>query len=101
MTLARQLTPAPDRAEGSRDPDDRWRAVPEELLPVLNQLLSGVTDTVACHRLNMSPRTFSRRVADLLELLGVQTRFQLGFELARQSRQRAAEQQSRQRLVER
>jgi DNA-binding NarL/FixJ family response regulator len=53
-------------------------------------LLSGATDNAASHRLNMSARTFSRRVAELLDVLGVQTRFQAGFEIARRVRQRAA-----------
>lgn len=55
-------------------------ALPAHLLPVLQQLLAGATDVTASRRLNMSPRTFSRRVAELLEHLGVQTRFQGGVE---------------------
>ena len=89
MTVAGRPAAEPEATSAADVPrNDPWRAVPEHLLPVLHQLLSGVTDTVACLRLNMSPRTFSRRVADLLELFGVQTRFQLGFELARQLRAR-------------
>jgi hypothetical protein len=52
--------------------------VPAHLCPVLEQLLLGVPDATASRRLNMSPRTFSRRVAELLDLLGVATRFQGG-----------------------
>jgi hypothetical protein len=52
--------------------------LPAHLCPVLEQLLLGVPDATASRRLNMSPRTFSRRVAELLELLGVATRFQGG-----------------------
>jgi hypothetical protein len=56
--------------------------VPEHLWPVLEQLVVGATDLTASRRLNMSPRTFSRRVAELLESLGVETRFQGGAEVA-------------------
>ncbi|HET8660010.1 MAG TPA: hypothetical protein VFM55_13555, partial [Micromonosporaceae bacterium] len=49
---------------------------PEHLLPVLEQLLTGATDVTASQRLGMSPRTFSRRVSELLDYLGVLSRFQ-------------------------
>jgi len=55
---------------------------PAHLLPVLDQMLTGATDATASRLLNMSPRTFSRRVADLLEYLEVTTRFQGGVEAA-------------------
>jgi DNA-binding NarL/FixJ family response regulator len=58
------------------------RSVPDHLWPVLEQLVVGATDLTASRRLNMSPRTFSRRVAELLESLGVRTRFQGGVEVA-------------------
>lgn len=51
---------------------------PEHLLPVLEQLLTGATDVTASQRLGMSPRTFSRRVSELLDYLGVLSRFQAG-----------------------
>jgi DNA-binding NarL/FixJ family response regulator len=51
---------------------------PQHLQPVLGQLLTGATDVAASKRLGMSPRTFSRRVSELLEYLGVSTRFQAG-----------------------
>ncbi len=51
---------------------------PEHLLPILAQLLTGATDATASQRLGMSPRTFSRRVSELLDYLGVQSRFQAG-----------------------
>jgi hypothetical protein len=60
-------------------------SVAAELVPVLYQLLSGVVDATACRQLNMSPRTFSRRVADVLEQLGVATRFQGGAECSRRA----------------
>jgi hypothetical protein len=52
--------------------------VPVHLRPVLGALLSGATDAAASHQLNVSPRTFSRRLAELLEHFGAQTRFQAG-----------------------
>jgi DNA-binding NarL/FixJ family response regulator len=52
--------------------------MPEHLVPILAQLLTGATDVTASQRLGMSPRTFSRRVSELLEHLGVASRFQAG-----------------------
>lgn len=61
----------------------RVRPLPRRLRPVLMELFSGVPDTTASRRLNMSPRTYSRRVAELLGYLGVATRFQAGVEIVR------------------
>ncbi|WP_434740381.1 hypothetical protein [Micromonospora sp. SH-82] len=58
--------------------------IPDHLLPVLAQLLTGATDVTASQRLGMSPRTFSRRVSELLEHLGVISRFQAGVAAANQ-----------------
>jgi hypothetical protein len=55
---------------------------PTQMLPILEELLSGDTDVTVSRRLSMSPRTFSRRVAELLDYLGVNTRFQAGMEVA-------------------
>src|SRR5438876_12388225 len=52
---------------------------PTQMLSILEELLSGDTDVTVSRRLNMSPRTFSRRVAELLDYLGVNTRFQAGM----------------------
>src|SRR3954464_6083413 len=60
------------------DHDSAALRLPAHLCPVMEQLLLGVPDATASRRLNMSPRTFSRRVAELLDLLGVATRFQAG-----------------------
>jgi DNA-binding NarL/FixJ family response regulator len=54
---------------------------PGYLLPIVEALLSGQTDEAACRSLGISPRTFSRRVAELLGHLNVTTRFQGGAEL--------------------
>lgn len=67
---------------GSKSADvPQW--LPLRLRPVLLELLSGVPDTTASRRLSMSPRTYSRRVAELLDYLGVATRFQAGAEIVR------------------
>lgn len=55
---------------------------PPHLVPILEALMGGQTDVAASRRLNMSPRTFSRRVAELLDYLGVETRFQGGVKIA-------------------
>ncbi|MFE7512778.1 hypothetical protein ACFU8I_16410, partial [Streptomyces sp. NPDC057540] len=46
------------------------RDLPAQLRPVLDALLSGVTDETAAARLGMSARTYSRRVGDLMAALG-------------------------------
>lgn len=56
---------------------------PEHLMPILQQLLTGATDLTASRLLGLSPRTYSRRVSELLEYLGVESRFQAGVEAAR------------------
>lgn len=55
---------------------------PAHMMPILEELLSGDTDVTVSRRLAMSPRTYSRRVAELLDYLGVNTRFQAGMEMA-------------------
>lgn len=55
--------------------------VPQDLAPVLGELFLGSTDCAASRHLCMSPRTYSRRVAELLQYLSVDTRFQCGFVL--------------------
>ncbi|GIF62262.1 hypothetical protein Ais01nite_02970 [Asanoa ishikariensis] len=76
-----------------REQDQRWRGcfetVPVHLQPVLMVLLSGITDAAACNRLHVSPRTFSRRLAELLDHFGVETRFQAGMEFAMSCRGRS------------
>lgn len=61
----------------------RCRELPSSLVPIVEALLSGQTDETASRRLGISPRTYSRRVAELLEFLNVSTRFQGGAELVR------------------
>lgn len=71
---------------------DLWRAggtvapadgPPEHLRPLLPALLSGDVDSTAAAAAGLSMRTFSRRVAELLVLLGARSRFQAGVEAAR------------------
>jgi hypothetical protein len=57
--------------------------IPGYLVPIVEALISGQTDEAACRRLGISPRTFSRRVAEFLDYLNVTTRFQAGAALVR------------------
>ncbi|MFF4778315.1 hypothetical protein [Microtetraspora fusca] len=59
------------------------RVLPDHLHAVLTQLFTGATDQTASNRLGISPRTYSRRVSELLDHLGVESRFQAGAECAR------------------
>ncbi|GGL16742.1 hypothetical protein Sme01_71310 [Sphaerisporangium melleum] len=65
-------------AEWAPGTGGRW-CLPAYLLPVLEELAKGTPDAAACRHLHMSGRTFSRRVAALLEALGARTRFQGGM----------------------
>ncbi|MFF5502296.1 DNA-binding response regulator [Streptomyces roseolus] len=56
---------------------------PELLRPVLEALVSGLTDEAAAARLGMSARTYSRRVGELMAALGTTSRFRAGVEAAR------------------
>lgn len=57
--------------------------LPPHLRPVLEAMLCGLTDEAAAARLGMSPRTYSRRVGELLTALGTTSRFRAGAEAAR------------------
>ncbi|MET9377055.1 DNA-binding response regulator [Streptomyces sp. NPDC002992] len=59
------------------------RELPPQLRPVLDALLSGLTDEAAAARLGMSSRTYSRRVGELMHALGTTSRFRAGAEAAR------------------
>ncbi|MGW0467720.1 DNA-binding response regulator [Streptomyces sp. NPDC003027] len=59
------------------------RELPPQLRPVLDALLSGLTDEAAAARLGMSSRTYSRRVGELMHALGTSSRFRAGAEAAR------------------
>ncbi|MFF8601507.1 DNA-binding response regulator [Streptomyces sp. NPDC015232] len=59
------------------------RELSPQLRPVLDALLAGLTDETAAARLGMSPRTYSRRVGELMAALGTTSRFRAGAEAAR------------------
>ncbi|WP_409484684.1 helix-turn-helix domain-containing protein [Arsenicicoccus dermatophilus] len=69
--------PPPD--ESADDADDRR---------LLTLLAAGHKDEAIARHLGVSLRTVRRRVATLMDELGVSTRFQLGMAVARQPRQR-------------
>ena len=50
---------------------------------LLGLLLAGLTDQATAHQLGVSLRTVQRRVRVLMELAGVETRMQLGYQAAR------------------
>lgn len=49
---------------------------------LLTLLTAGVADTAAAKQLDISPRTFQRRIQDLMTHLGTETRFQAGLQAA-------------------
>ena len=53
-------------------------------LRLLRFLLEGLTDVAIASRLNVGERTVQRRVRDLIDLAGVQTRLQLIWQATRQ-----------------
>ncbi|MGW0660600.1 DNA-binding response regulator [Streptodolium elevatio] len=57
--------------------------LPGYLAPVLGCLTEGLTDAAAAARTGLSPRTYARRVSELLALLGAASRFQAGVLAAR------------------
>ncbi|WP_329387518.1 helix-turn-helix transcriptional regulator [Streptomyces sp. NBC_01716] len=75
--------PAPVDAETGHDADLEPGVLPQRLRPVLDAMLCGLTDEAAAARLGMSPRTYSRRVGELLTALGTTSRFRAGAEAAR------------------
>ncbi|NDU74548.1 DNA-binding response regulator [Actinomadura sp. DSM 109109] len=54
-------------------------ALSEESLRILRLLGGGLKDEAAARRLGMSLRTYRRRVAEILTLLGAESRFQAGL----------------------
>lgn len=63
--------------------DDGFEGPPAHLSGVLKTLLTEPSDEAARQRLGLTGRTYSRRVAELLALLGVASRFQAGAAAAR------------------
>ncbi|MFI6523040.1 hypothetical protein ACIBF1_46315 [Spirillospora sp. NPDC050679] len=65
---------AGDDPAAGRDPHEP----PPHLAPVLACLNEGLPDRAGAARTGLSPRTYARRVAELLELLGTDNRFRAG-----------------------
>ncbi|MEU3979356.1 helix-turn-helix transcriptional regulator [Streptomyces sp. NPDC026672] len=59
-------------------------AVTREARQLLTYLSAGLTDEAIARELGVSERTIARRISRLQELLGAQTRFQLGLQASRQ-----------------
>ncbi|GAA1530377.1 hypothetical protein GCM10009678_10660 [Actinomadura kijaniata] len=70
---------AGDDPAAGRDPDEP----PAHLVPVLACMRGGLSDQAAVARLGLSPRTYTRRVGELLDLLETTSRFQAGTIAAR------------------
>ena len=64
----------PLSGDGLADPDDRL---------LLSLLLAGLTDQAIAVRLGVGLRTVQRRVRDLMDAAGVDTRIQLGWQASR------------------
>lgn len=73
--LWERATPVPEMDFGEARPDLRRF--------LLEQLVSGATDAAVARTLGVSLRTVRRRIASMMEELGVDTRFQLGVEAVR------------------
>lgn len=74
-SLWAQAAPVPDLDTGEARPDLRRF--------LLQQLMAGATDETIARKLGISLRTVRRRVASMMDDLGVDTRFQLGVEAVR------------------
>ena len=68
----------PDRRAGAANPENRF----DERLLLL--LAAGLKDEAIARQLGVSLRTVHRRTSDLLDRLGVRTRFQAGMRAAQQ-----------------
>jgi len=66
-------------ADATRDDGDR---VPDHLAIVLDQLARGKDGNAVCRAARLSRRTYTRRVAELQELLNAGNAFQAGVEAA-------------------
>ncbi|MFI8219895.1 helix-turn-helix domain-containing protein [Streptomyces sp. NPDC085932] len=60
------------------------RDAPARTKQLLTYLSAGLTDEAIARELGVSERTIARRISRLQELLGAQTRFQLGLQASRQ-----------------
>ena len=71
--------------KASPDESSRVRRTepPTHLIPVLRAMAATTTDAAAAKAAGLTPRTFSRRVAELQKVLHARTRFQIGVQAAR------------------
>jgi DNA-binding CsgD family transcriptional regulator len=69
--------------QSGEDPRAHGSEPPPHLRAVLAMLASGLPDDRAAERAGLSPRTYSRRVNELMRLLGARSRFEAGIEAAR------------------
>jgi DNA-binding NarL/FixJ family response regulator len=58
---------------------DRPPALTDQSRAILTRLGAGLKDETAARQLGLSLRTYRRRVAELMTLLGAETRFQAGI----------------------
>ncbi|MFJ9448527.1 LuxR C-terminal-related transcriptional regulator [Kitasatospora sp. NPDC101235] len=68
---------------GTEPGDDMVTAPTNESRQLLTYLSAGLTDESIARELGVSERTVARRIARLQEVLGAQTRFQLGVQASR------------------
>lgn len=66
-----------------RDATDVAATVTDADLTLLAALARGGKDEIVARRLGVSTRTFRRRLLDLMQRLGVTSRFQIGATAAR------------------
>ncbi len=64
-------------------PPEEPAELPPHLAVILAALADGEPDDMTSRRLGLSPRTYSRRIAELTTFFGVHTRFQIALEAAR------------------
>nr|WP_244891539.1 LuxR C-terminal-related transcriptional regulator [Rhodococcus erythropolis] len=62
--------------------DLRRRDFDNIAIAIIRALSAGSTDEVAARQLSVSPRTYRRHLASIMERLGITTRFQLGARAA-------------------
>jgi DNA-binding NarL/FixJ family response regulator len=65
------------------DPGHKRSAPAAEDAHLLALMAAGLKDEVVARRLGLSLRTVRRRIANLMDELGADTRFQAGLEAAR------------------
>ncbi|WP_406423238.1 helix-turn-helix domain-containing protein [Streptomyces sp. NBC_00842] len=66
------------------EPTEGWISPTNEARQLLGYLSAGLTDESIARELGVSGRTVTRRIARMQEVLGAQTRFQLGVQASRQ-----------------